>query len=112
MLHRIVISSFNGFDKERIEANHIDGDKSNCRLDNLEWCTPKENVAHAHKIGLASPRIGESHGRSKICEHDVLSIRSRYGSGEKNQYELAEEYGLNQAQIWRIVHRKTWKHVA
>ncbi len=34
------------------QVNHIDGDKSNNSISNLEWCTGSENMAHAYKCGL------------------------------------------------------------
>ena len=44
LLHRLVLSTFAPIDGwESLEVNHIDEDKSNCRLSNLQWMTPKEN---------------------------------------------------------------------
>lgn len=50
-IHRIVASHFLTGDTS-LQVNHVDGDKSNNRVDNLEFTTPKENVTHAHKTGL------------------------------------------------------------
>ena len=51
-IHRIVAKAYleniNGYK----EVNHIDGNKSNNNIDNLEWCTRSQNIKHAHKIGL------------------------------------------------------------
>jgi hypothetical protein len=58
-LHRLLSITFLGrprrhFDKphSRLEVNHIDGDKLNNVLINLEWCTRKENIEHSHKNNL------------------------------------------------------------
>lgn len=57
-VHRLVAISFLGY-KEGLEVNHIDGDKSNNRINNLEWCTRKENVQHSVKTGLFTPKAPE-----------------------------------------------------
>lgn len=52
-IHRLVIEHFG--DKqpsEEYQVNHIDGDKSNNCIDNLEWVTPRENTTHAFENGL------------------------------------------------------------
>lgn len=53
-IHRLVASAFleNTYNKEQV--NHIDGNKFNNRIDNLEWATRSENQKHSHRIGLIS----------------------------------------------------------
>ena len=48
--HRLVALAFLGADSARPEVNHIDGDKTNNQLANLEWVTRSRNVAHSYEI--------------------------------------------------------------
>lgn len=51
-VHRLVALAFLGEATSDADVNHIDGDKGNNAPANLEWCTHKENMAHARRAGL------------------------------------------------------------
>lgn len=58
-IHRIVANEFIPNPESKPMVNHLDGDKSNNRLENLEWCTCSENMKHAYRIGLQKPNPGQ-----------------------------------------------------
>lgn len=134
LVHRIVMAAFhypvNGRD---IQVNHIDGNKSNNRLSNLEYVSPRENWEHAVRIGLRSadfPEVrrrargathysrtkpeaiprGSRHGRAKITEETVREIRIFYLT-TKSYKKVAAHFGLGKTTILHIIKGDTWKHV-
>lgn len=108
-LHRIVAKIFipNLYDKP--EINHIDGDKTNNKIENLEWVTSSENKYHAFRIGLKEVTSGEKHGMHKLNKNQVDMIRFIYSLGGISQQTIGEIYGVCQAQIQRIIKNKSWK---
>lgn len=51
-IHRLVATEFIDNPDGKREVNHINGDKSNNSIDNLEWSTPSENMKHSYDAGL------------------------------------------------------------
>jgi hypothetical protein len=107
-VHDLVTEAFIGPKPEGYEVNHINLNKRDNRLENLEYCTCQENIKHAIEHGAINRR-GEAHHGAKLTEAIVASIRSRLASGEKAKV-LSEEYGVGVVQIRRIESGQRWHH--
>jgi hypothetical protein len=108
-VHTLVAEHFIKKPKDNYWVNHIDGNKLNNNVTNLEWVEPSYNCFHARQIGLNNHK-GSNHTHSKITEAQVKEIRSL--AKEKTHKEIANKYGLNRRNVGDIINRVTWKHVA
>ena len=59
--HRLIAEAFISNPKNKPFINHINGIKSDNRVENLEWCTSSENLLHSYKLGLSKKRFGKDH---------------------------------------------------
>lgn len=114
-VHRLVATSFIENPDMKPEVNHIDGDKSNPRLSNLEWVTPHENRDHAWKTGLRNsshlrPQNGEKNGSSKLTDECVIAMRKRREQGETYQC-IADSYGVDKRTAMRAIKGEQWAHI-
>jgi len=107
-IHRLVAEAFIQNPDNKPQVNHIDGNKLNNRVDNLEWVTNKENAHHAHALGLAKNK-GELHyldnKLSTLSVEEFNYIISNYKpySREFGARALARKYGLAHSSILRIL---------
>ena len=113
LVHRLVALTFLDNPNNYKYINHIDGNKLNNDVSNLNWCTSSENNAHAYRTGLKRKEnyIGEACVFAKLTEEQVKSIRDEYATGTTSYNKLARKYNVVMSNIWSIINRKTWSHV-
>lgn len=123
-IHRLVAQAYIPNPENKPCVNHINGIKSDNRIENLEWVTYSENNLHAYKTGLKMPvkhsnktkkkmsrmRTGECNPGSKITWEDVRGIREKYNQGCSRK-DLSKFYNISLSTVRSIVNLKTWKEI-
>ena len=84
-LHRLVAQAFIPNPENKPEINHLDGNKLNNCISNLEWCTRKENVQHAVKSKLLV-------NARKLSEEELTPFLDDYIKGTQTLAELQQKY--------------------
>lgn len=107
LVHRLVALTFLPNKEKKPDVNHKDNNPSNNRVDNLEWCTEKENTAHAMRQNRMYHALGVKNGEAKLNEKQVVEIKK---SNEPSRV-LAKKYGMEKTQILRIKKGVNWKHI-
>jgi hypothetical protein len=105
LVHRLIAAAFIPNPHNKPFINHIDGNPANNFISNLEWCTQKENIRHAHKIGNMG---GVKHGMAKLKETDIYTIRLMYGFGESVS-NIQKHYNRKRHDVVSILLGKKFK---
>ena len=110
-VHRLVLENFNPIENmNEFQVNHIDGNKRNNNLSNLEWVTCSENLIHAHKIGLKN-QSGERNNASKLTEEQVKEIINMLLEHKYTYGQIAEKFGVSDEAIGGIKRKERWKYL-
>lgn len=107
-VHSLVLSAFVGPRPSGHECRHLNGDRTDNRVENLRWGTPTEN--HRDQYGHGTRESGERHHWHKLTTLQVHAIRDLWQSGRWLQGDIADLFGVQQSTVSSIVnlnHRVT-----
>jgi hypothetical protein len=111
LVHRIVAETYIDNPNGYPIVNHIDGDKSNCAINNLEWCTYSYNNKHAYDLGLRRHFKGVDSNFAKYSEEDVKAI-CRELCYEQSVADISAKLSLPVSLIASIKGRMSWTHIS
>jgi hypothetical protein len=102
-VHRMMAEAF--FGPSTLAVNHKNGERGDNRIENIEYCTFKENSRHA--VDVLGKGRGETHGQARLTEPDVLAIRS-CGLTLK---QIALQYGISESHASSVRRGIFWSHL-
>lgn len=108
-VHHLVLEAFVGPCPEGMEGcHHPDPCRTNNRLENLRWDTPKSNVGDA--VALGRVPAGEGHYAAKLTAAQVKQARDVLDAGA-NPTALAAALGVSRRTVVKLWRRQTWAGV-
>lgn len=109
-IHRLVANAFIPNPEGKRTINHINGIKTDNRVENLEWMTDVENVRHAVESKLRIAATGDRHGMASITNDTAIEIKKLISNGMRG-CEIARKVGVNPAIVYSIKSGTCWKNI-
>ena len=112
LVHRLVATHFieNTYNKRTV--NHIDGNKENNNVSNLEWNTDSENKKHAVKLGISTVDLEQisrmNKSRRKFTLEQINNFRKEYSETTISLRKLAERENVSYSAMRDIIKRKNY----
>ena len=108
-VHRLVAITFIDNPHGYPEINHIDEDKTNNAVNNLEWCTHKYNSNYGAKINSTKGANNPMHKINEDAARFIIAHHKANGGTMRNK-DLAEMFGLSATATSSIVHGRRWNY--
>jgi hypothetical protein len=112
-VHRLVAITFIPNPDNLPEVNHIDCDKANNHVDNLEWCTVSDNKKHAFRNGLNKQLKGTDNPQHTLTREEVIFIRNNAKPYDKkySYAELARKFNVSEPTIKQVAWGKSYVNI-
>jgi hypothetical protein len=111
LVHRLVAKTFIENPDNLYTVNHINGIKTDNRVENLEWMSLEDNVRHAYEVGLTSSK-GSNNNNSKFLEKDILEIRRLFETEGLSNSQISTLFSVDSSTIRRITSYRAWSHLS
>jgi hypothetical protein len=103
-VHRMMMEAF--FGASDLAVNHKNGNRRDNRIENIEYCTFKENSRHA--VDVLGKGRGETHSQAKLTEADVIAIREACGTLR----QIASAFGISISHTSSVRRGVFWSHLS
>lgn len=112
LVHRLVAHVFIGPCPKGLQVNHVDGNKENNNIINLEYVTKKENIRHARLLGLMPKQCYRKLTDEEVKDiKTLIEIKNKYKTKIIDNRMISKIFGVTSGMIGLIEKKKAWKDI-
>lgn len=111
LVHRLVWLVHKGKIPKTLVINHMDGDRKNNAISNLEVCTVSRNNVHALALGLLKPLKGGEKPNAKFTDDEVFRYRKLYTKGDIRISAICKKHRAHSLTVQDMLEGKTYRHI-
>lgn len=108
-IHRLVAMNFIPNPNNYPEVNHIDCDRTNNNVNNLEWVNREQNIRHSFRTGNKSNK-GIKNPNAKLNTADVIAIRAMHNTGRFSNVAISKMFNIGSTSVDNIINGVTWSN--